>query len=424
MGSRLCGFVSVAEINLKGIKKPKVAILYHYFYPDDVISARHFQELGEQLFLNGWEVEALPCNRSCRNEDKAYSLFDEWKGIKIRRIWRPGFKQSSIIGRVLNSVWMILAWSTIVFRRKTDLPEVIIIGTDPVLSVFVAPLIKFFKPNIKIDLWCHDLYPEAAVAEGFFKESSLWMRLLQKLVKFSYSQCDCIVDLGVCMRRRLEKYKLSCERKTLTPWALIEPERIEETKSNVRQYLFGEAKLGLLYSGNFGRAHSYEEFIDLARFLRGESIHFCFSVRGNQIGKLQSDIQRKDRNISFKDFASEKDLLQRLNAADIHLISLRSEWVGVVVPSKFFGSLAVGRPVLYAGPEDSSIALWIRKFNLGWVLTKDNIREIADELVELSKNKGKLNSLNQNAYHVYQSNFTKKKTMDEWEAILRNQIRL
>ena len=31
-------------------------------------------------------------------------------------------------------------------------------------------------------------------------------------------------------------------------------------------------------------------------------------------------------------------------------MSLGDKWEGLAVPSKFFGSLAVGRPVIYAGP--------------------------------------------------------------------------
>ena len=45
--------------------KPRIAILYHYMYPDDVISACHFDGLAASLARSGWDVEALPCNRGC-----------------------------------------------------------------------------------------------------------------------------------------------------------------------------------------------------------------------------------------------------------------------------------------------------------------------------------------------------------------------
>ena len=51
-------------------RKPRIAILYHYMYPDDVVSAIHFDGLAQDLAANGWEVEALPCNRGCHDEKK------------------------------------------------------------------------------------------------------------------------------------------------------------------------------------------------------------------------------------------------------------------------------------------------------------------------------------------------------------------
>src|SRR6266436_1718822 len=81
---------------------PSVHILYHYFYPDDVVSAIHFAELASGLAKRGWRVTALPCNRGCRDETRTYSAQERWQGVHIRRIWRPRFRQGSSVGRLLN----------------------------------------------------------------------------------------------------------------------------------------------------------------------------------------------------------------------------------------------------------------------------------------------------------------------------------
>ena len=44
-------------------RRPRVAVLYHYFHPDDVISARHFDGLCQGLVERGWDVLARPSNR-------------------------------------------------------------------------------------------------------------------------------------------------------------------------------------------------------------------------------------------------------------------------------------------------------------------------------------------------------------------------
>src|SRR5262249_23919267 len=150
----------------------------------------------------------------------------------------------------------------------------------------------------------------------------------------------------------------------LVPWAIAEPEAVQAPDPAVRKQLFGDARLAVLYAGNFGRAHSYEEFLELARALRGSQGHFCFAVRGNRALELRQAVGPDDTNISFADFAAESELNLRLAAADIHLASLRPGWTGVVVPSKFFGSLAAGRPVIFAGEPRSAIARWIRQYNV------------------------------------------------------------
>ncbi|HEX4589761.1 MAG TPA: hypothetical protein VH120_07520, partial [Gemmataceae bacterium] len=85
----------------------KVTVLYHYFHPDDVVSARHYTEFCQGLAERGWDVMALPCNRGCRDESRSFPLQERWEDVHIRRIWRPRFRQASGLGRILNAAWML-----------------------------------------------------------------------------------------------------------------------------------------------------------------------------------------------------------------------------------------------------------------------------------------------------------------------------
>ncbi len=161
---------------------------------------------------------------------------------------------------------------------------------------------------------------------------------------------------------------------------------MEESDAEARKELFGDAKLGLLYSGNLGRAHVYRPFVELAKRVEGDSIAFCYAGRGPQMDSLRAEVDAARQsandageraegtvtggltNIVFAGFASEEQLGKRLAAADVHMVSLAPHWTGTVVPSKFFGALAVGRPVLFAGSRNSAIAKWIEEFGVGWVL--------------------------------------------------------
>jgi glycosyltransferase involved in cell wall biosynthesis len=397
-----------------------LAALYHYFHPDDVVSARHFSDFCQELVARGWQVEALPCTAGCRDEKKAYRRMEEWNGVSIQRVWRPRFKQASTVGRMLNAAWMIVAWSTmIVGRRNGDRPDVLIVGTDPVLSILVSLLVKRLRPRVRIVHWCYDLYPEAATAEGLLRENSLVVRLLQRVMRAAYGACDLVADLGSCMRARLEAYEHRGRKITLVPWALSEPEDVLSPDPATRQQLFGNAALGLLYSGNFGRAHCHDEFLELARLLRDENIHFCFGVRGNCAHELRAAVRDADRNVSFAGFAPESELTKRLAAADIHLVSLRPDWTGVVVPSKFFGSLAAGRPVIFAGSREAAIARWIEAYGVGWVLDRSSLEKVARDLRHLAQSREELMVLQRRCHTIYHAHFSRRRIMDCWDRELR-----
>ena len=408
---------------------PKVTVLYHYFHPDDVVSARHFDGLCRGLAERGWDVLVRPCNRGCRDESQTYPLKEDWNGITIRRVWRPRFRQSSNFGRLLNAAWMLVAWSLPIGRR----PDALIVGTDPILSVLVAISWRLTRPGVKIAHWAFDLYPEATVADGMLRADSVLVRALRSALRVAYGCCDLIADLGGCMRRLLEKYHRQSEpaararvkentlarvagsptrdrprprRVTLVPWALSEPDRPAPPDPVVRKELFGDAALGLLYSGNFGRAHSYEEILALARHLRDAGTTICFAVRGNRADELRKAVRPDDGNVTFAGFAPESELEKRLSAADVHLVSLRPEWTGIVVPSKFFGSLAAGRPVVFAGGPDSAIAGWVREFDVGWVLTADNVAEVAADLRSLAGDPTRLAELQRRCHAVYHQHFS------------------
>src|SRR5947209_4942243 len=254
---------------------PKVTVLYHYFHPDDVVSARHFDGLCRGLVERGWDVLARPCNRGCRDEGRTYPLKEDWNGIRIRRVWRPRFRQASNLGRLVNAAWMLVAWSLPVGRKS----DVLIVGTDPILSVLVAIAWRLTRPGVKIAHWAFDLYPEAPVADGMLRPRAPLVRGLKAMLRVAYGCCDLIADLGLCMRRLIEAYRPRARQVTLVPWALSEPDRPVPPDPATRRELFGDASLGLLYSGNFGRAHSYEEFLELARQLRGSRSTVCFAVR-------------------------------------------------------------------------------------------------------------------------------------------------
>ncbi|HTC21200.1 MAG TPA: glycosyltransferase family 4 protein [bacterium] len=399
----------------------KILILYHYYHPDDVVSAVQFTGLGEGLASRGWEVEVWPSNRACHNPETTYPLEKEiLNGVTIKRIWRPTFRQHTFLGRIINSIFMQTAWWVRLIFSPGFKPDVIITGTDPLFGILLTPFLKMIRPRAKIAHWCFDLYPEAAVADGLVGEKSFLVGILDRFLKPSYQASDLVVDLGSCMTERLKKYPVK-KVITLTPWALEEPSHPLPYDPDERKKLFGDSPLGLLYSGSFGRAHGCWMTLLLAQKLRDGAV-FTYGVRGSRLEELKKVVGPEDSNVRFAEFASPDKLWARISAPDIHLVSLRSEWTGLVVPSKFFGALAAGRPVLFEGSPDSCIAGWIQEYGVGWVLSPDRIEETAADLKAFSRDEKRKNEMFNRCHEVYQKHFSKGSILEGWDRELRSAL--
>lgn len=215
----------------------------------------------------------------------------------------------------------------------------------------------------------------------------------------------------------------SAERHTVAPWALVEPaDAPRAPDARVRSRLFGDAHLGVLYSGTLGRAHDFRTLVELARACRGllgDDVVFCFACRGHRADELRQAIVEADTNVRFAEFCDQRELDVQLEAADVHLMSLRSEWSGLVVPSKFFGSLAVGRPVLYTGAPDSDIARWIGELDVGQVVTSERLADAVAYLEGLAASPTALHALQGRARRAYDRLFRRELALDAWDQLLR-----
>jgi len=396
---------------------PFAVLLYQFFPSDEVVSAKLFGDLSKCLADRGWKVTAYPSIYGFGDRPIRHSRRETWESVDVRRVWRPKFRQWSSIGRVLNAVWISVCWSALALDPRIR-PNVVIIGTDPILSIAVARAWRRFKPETKLVHWCFDLYPEAAIADGKFKDDDLFIRLIRPVLHKAYACCDLIVDIGICMRERLKRYDSPAREATIVPWALEEYSSPVSSDPAERMAVFGAARLGIMYSGSFGRAHSSDEILSLARCMRDDDVQFAFAVSGSRVKDLENAVRADDSNIRFVSPAPLSNLMKRLGCADIHLVSLQEGWTGTVVPSKFFGALAAGRPVLFAGSPESAIARWIIALKVGWILSRMNVNETAQELRLYAADPQAQELMRTRCHQVYTSRFSKTQGTGQWHSEL------
>jgi colanic acid biosynthesis glycosyl transferase WcaI len=225
------------------------------------------------------------------------------------------------------------------------------------------------------------------------------------------------------MQTLLDEYGSNAVRRTLVPWALEEPAVPLSVASDERRSAFGDPELALMYSGTYGRAHTTSDILNLSRALRDSGAMLAVSARGNRVEDLKKTVTPEDSNVHFVPFAPPEKLQERLAAADIHIVSLREEWTGTVVPSKFFGALAIGRPVLFIGSRASSVAQWIDKYGVGWVWEQHRAGELTAELNEFVRDPQRMAAMRHHCHSVYRRFFSKQSTLQAWNHELRDLLR-
>jgi len=397
---------------------PRLLVLYHFFHPDQVVSARIFSDFAAEQAKRGWDVTALTTNRSLDDETARYPAEELWNGVKIHRVFRPRWTQKRPVPRLGNSAWTLAAW----FARALQLGpfDAVVIGSDPSFAASLAIPLRATWPRTPIVHWCLDVFPDAGEAE-WTGATRLLSPPARAVMSAAYRCCDVVVDLGPCMRRRLERYGGTPERDTLTPWALVEPAAPAPPDPAIRRELFGDAKIGLLYAGSMSRSHDFESLIALARACRaraGDDVAICFACTGTNLPALKATVRPDDTNLRFAPFADEATIQHRFEAADFHLGSLRPTFTGIVVPSKFFAALAVGRPFIFAGAADASIAQWIRELDVGFVLEPGGADDVAARLAALLRSPGGTTAMRERAFSAYQRRFSRRLINDRWAALL------
>lgn len=392
--------------------KIKIFIVYHYLYPDDVVSSLHFTQLALELKKKGYIVETLSSNRSCRKSRQNYSKYEVKWNIHFNRSWRPDFAQSSFFGRIFNSIYLQFSWLIFFLKRKfliKDKIDHIILGTDPIfLHLIIIPL-KFLFPKTKFILWSFDLYPDAYIAKKNIKNIFL-LKPIIAITKYAYGKFNHIVDIGQCMREKILKYG-KYNFQTIIPWSIFE-------EDNIQNNFIKSKPLSILYSGNMGEAHDTLNLIRLIKLLQNNKmIEFYFSLNNKQKLSFIKALGNKNfNNVKFLD--STINYIQRLKKFDIHLVTLKKGWEGIVVPSKFFSSLSLGKPILYVGPKGSSISYDISRYDLGWTLNIENFDNEINKFAYECKSIEILEKKSNNCIVAYNTLYSKKICINKWIKIL------
>lgn len=344
-------------------RRPRLLVLNQYYWPGLEATAYLLSQLCAAL-ADDFDITVVTGRLAIPRADPGREVHE---GVEILRVRSTAFDRSSLPLRALNYV-TYLAYSLragLTARR----PDVVLCMTDPpvIANAALAIARRFRVPLVVVS---QDVFPEIAVELKRLENKPL-IALLRGLIGFYLRRADRVVAIGETMRRRLEEKGARQERISVIPnWvdtAAIQP--TEQDNDWTREHGLA-GRFVVMHSGNIGHAQNLDALVRATTFLRDlDDLTVLIVGGGARQAALTELVERLEAEpVRFLGYQPRDVLSLSLSAADVHVVGLARGLSGYVVPSRLYGILAAGRPVIVAAEAESETAQLVEREGCGVVV--------------------------------------------------------
>lgn len=397
-------------------KGRRIVFVNRYFYPDVSATSQILFDLAKRLVEHGIDVHVV-CSRQLYDDPGARLPARETiDGIEVHRALTTRFGRRNLVGRVFDyaSFYVTGAAKLAALLNPRD---VVVAKTDPPLISIAAAAIARMR-GARLMNWLQDIFPEVATHLDTNPLPPWLDEKLKSLRDRSLHLAEVNVVLGRRMQEHLEARGIPGNRiRIIENWAdgdSVEPKPIQA--SRLRSELGLMDKFVVAYSGNLGRAHEFHTLLGAAEMLcTDENVVFLMIGGGAKLTELQGEVQARGlENFRFLPYQRREALGDALAAADIHLACLLPELEGLIVPSKFYGILAAGRPTIFIGDRDGEIARVIDEFRCGAVVQTGDSHALVRALWML-RHRGELRcDMGSRARKLFLQKYTVERATGQW----------
>lgn len=404
-----------------GVPNPaKIIFINRFFHPDHSATSQMLSDLAFDLAAEGVAVEVITSRLGYDDPGRALTLRERVRGVYVHRVWSSHFGRAGLCGRTLDYLTFFLSAAWVLWRRA-DRGSVVVAKTDPpLLSLLVAPVTKF--RGARLINWIQDLFPEVAAELGIRIARGWPLAVLRRARNLALRAAHTNVVLGERMAERVMAEAVPRSRIRIIPnWAdgqQIHP--VPRTLNPLRDLWDLQGKFVVGYSGNLGRVHEFETFLDAAEALEGHrDVVMLFIGNGAQRGAVEASVRRRGLdNVRFQEYQDRARLHESLSVADVHLVSLNPALEGLVFPSKLYGIFAVGRPTLFVGDVDGEIARILREAACGWAVGVGRGRELAAAIRKIAQEASLREAMGRNARRLLEQRYDRKRAVAAWKDVL------
>ncbi len=373
--SRTTGWGHLLTESLDVGGRPRLLVLNQYYRPGVEATANLLADLCEALAMQ-YDVTVVT-GRLHGRPDLPDSEF--MNGVRVLRTRSTTFDRTNLRRRGINYATYLA--DSIVRSLSIETPSLVMCMTDPPIvgDLAVAVARRFRVPLLVIS---EDVFPEIAT-ELDRLTNPVVVSILRRLVAFYLRRADHIVAIGERMRSRLIEKGAPPERISVIPnW--VDANEIQPMKrENAWAGEHGLAgRFVVMHSGNVGHAQDLDNLVRATTLLRDlDSLVVPIVGFGARFGEISDLAERLDADkVLFLPYQPREVLPQSLASAHIHYVGLAKGLAGFVVPSRLYGILAAGRPVIVAADADSETAQLVTEVGCGVTIPPDRPDLLAREI--------------------------------------------
>jgi len=346
------------------MKNTHIIFVHSFFYPDYSAGSQMLSDLVFYLAKKGMNISVITSRKMYDGGSDLLPSYEEINGVNIFRTRSTAFGRKTYIGRICDYLSLEVSLIFKLFRITKKQTVVVLMTDPPLLNIIARPVIGF-KGGKTVN-WLQDLFPEVAVGAGLLKKSSFINKAITKLRNISLNRSENNIVIGHLMQDYLLKVGIDRKKVLRIPnWADGSAiKSLPRDENSIRLEWGLKDKFIVGYSGNLGKAHDVNTILSAIEQLQHEK-HICFLFIGGGVGMRQLKryvVKNKFKNVLFKPYQPREILHLTLSVADVHLVVLDPRMEGFIVPSKIYGILAAGRPLIFIGSKEGELSIEV--FNL------------------------------------------------------------
>ena len=405
--------------------KKRMLIYAHYYYPDVASTGQILTDLAEGLKDDFYITVICTVPSYGGKIARHYRLhkyyYEDINGVEVIRVRVPEFKKNSKISRLFNITSYFFAAISATFKTGHQ-DYIYAMSQPPILGGMLGVIGKRIK-KAKLIYNIQDFNPEQIMAVNYIKNKMV-LNTVMAIDKHSCKKSNKIIVVGRDMKETLKKRfskppKHVCINNWIDEEDIIPLEKENKKVIELRKSFGVEDKFVIMYSGNIGLYYDLLNLIKvIEKFKDNDKLAFVFAGEGSIKDKLLEYAAKQGmNNVVFVPYQDKEHLVYSLNVADVHLVVNAKGIKGVSVPSKLYGVMAAGKPVLGILEEGTEARCIVEESDCGLVANPGDYNAIESLIKRFItyKNQDILYNMGKNGREFLDEKLTKKKSIEKYK---------